>query len=372
MLDIETFKRRGGDTTIPFAFFGQPLKFFGGRAHEAATVYSIQVFGRGLRKQAAIIEAHETKRRRYAVHDLLLEVLAVFQRQRAFHRQMDKNPIQLVSVVPQLLGMVSGPFCVEATIPTPVDWEGDGEEDSGDTAAVDAYADHVERMIEVLRRSPVSHLGGGQRATLSKVRRPARTMNLSAEALIEGDEQRTAAIVFGPENGAVAEKLVFEAAREAYAKGYGQLYVVGFAVQPDARRLIENCERTVGVPATYIQASMDLLMGDLLKNLRSSQIFSVCGLPDVRIERTVDQDYRVELLGLDVFDPVEMDSDHRDGDDVPAWFLDTNYNGLCFHVCQAFFPRTSAWEGLKCQWRSKKGPPRRCKKGPLGGCGLVP
>ena len=25
-----------------------------------------------------------------------------------------------------------------------------------------------------------------------------------------------------------------------------------------------------------------------------------------------------------------------------------------------------------CQWRSKKGLPRRCKKGPLGGCGLVP
>jgi adenine-specific DNA-methyltransferase len=32
---------------------------------------------------------------------------------------------------------------------------------------------------------------------------------------------------------------------------------------------------------------------------------------------------------------------------VPAWFLDTDYNGLCFHVCQAFFPRTGAWEGLK-------------------------
>ena len=26
----------------------------------------------------------------------------------------------------------------------------------------------------------------------------------------------------------------------------------------------------------------------------------------------------------------------------------------------------------QCQWRSEKGPPRRCKKGPLGGCGLVP
>ena len=27
---------------------------------------------------------------------------------------------------------------------------------------------------------------------------------------------------------------------------------------------------------------------------------------------------------------------------------------------------------LACQRRRKKGPPRRCKKGPLGGCGLVP
>ena len=223
-----------------------------------------------------------------------------------------------------------------------------------------------------------------------------------------------AAIVFGPENGAVSETLVFEAAREAYAKGYAHLYVIGFAVQPNARRLIEDCERAVGVPATYVQASMDLVMGDLLKNLRSSQIFSVCGLPDVRIRRVeagvstaprtagasaeaaargvaeasaatttgtpastagqgmpaeaavpetlaakaagapaAGRSYQVELLGLDVFDPVAMDSDHREGDDVPAWFLDTDYNGLCFRVYQAFFPRTSAWEGLKRSLRGK-------------------
>ena len=248
---------------------------------------------------------------------------------------------------------VSGPFCFEATIPTPVDWEGDGEEDSGDLAAVEAHASHVERMIEVLRRAPVLHLGGGQRVTLSRMRRPVRSMSLSAEALIEGDDERTAAIVFGPENGAVSETLVFEAAREAYAKGYSQLYVIGFAIQPDARRLVEGCEHTVGVPAAYVQASMDLVMGDLLKNLRSSQIFSVCGLPDVRIERTEDRDYRVTLLGLDVFDPVAMESEHREGGDVPAWFLDTDYNGLCFHVCQAFFPRTSAWEGLKRSLRGE-------------------
>ena len=74
--------------------------------------------------------------------------------------------------------------------------------------------------------------------------------------------------------------------------------------------------------------------------------------------------YEVELLGLDVFDPMTMEVEHRQGDDVPAWFLDTDYNDLCFHVCQAFFPRTSAWDNLKKALKgiydeSRLGPPGR-------------
>ena len=109
----------------------------------------------------------------------------------------------------------------------------------------------------------------------------------------------------------------------------------------------------MGVPATYVQATPDLMMGDLLKNMRSSQIFSVCGQPEVSVKREKEKVkggevlYRVELLGLDVFDPITMEVTHRIGEDVPAWFLDTNYNDLCFHVSQAFFPRTSAWDNLK-------------------------
>lgn len=92
------------------------------------------------------------------------------------------------------------------------------------------------------------------------------------------------------------------------------------------------------------------MMGDLLKNMRSSQIFSVVGLPEIKIhEQEADgrKTFQVELLGFDVFDPVTMEVDHRQGDDVPAWFLDSDYNDLCFHVTQAFFPRTGAWENLK-------------------------
>ena len=71
------------------------------------------------------------------------------------------------------------------------------------------------------------------------------------------------AFVFGPENGAVSEKLVWEAAREAKAKDYTHLYVIGFSVQPHARQLVENSHAMVGIPATYVQATPDLLLGDL-------------------------------------------------------------------------------------------------------------
>lgn len=161
---------------------------------------------------------------------------------------------------------------------------------------------------------------------------------------------------------------MYEAAREAHAKSYAHLYVIGFAIQPNARKLIDDCEQAVGVPATYVQATPDLMMGDLLKNMRSSQIFSVCGLPEVRLRRlkpdelsavsgqlsatdnrqlTTDNWYQVELLGLDVFDPGTMEVDHRPGSDVPCWMLDSDYNALCFKASQVFFPRTAAWDDLK-------------------------
>jgi hypothetical protein len=290
---------------------------------------------------------------------------------------------------------VTGPFAFEATIPTPVDWEGDGEEDSGAVTKED-YGSFVDRMIEVLRKSPVLRLEGNRTVHLKNIRPPARSLSLSAEAVVDArsvlecgsplplshgtpapsesarglaqskssrpDEAASnghspVAIVFGPENGAVSEKLVYEAAREAHAKSYTHLYAIGFAIQPNARELIEKCAEVVGVPATYVQATPDLMMGDLLKNMRSSQIFSVCGLPDVKLSKVkeakvsyksrAEQQYQVELLGMDVFDPISMEVDHQSGNDVPAWFLDTNYNGLCFHVTQAFFPKTGAWESLK-------------------------
>jgi len=241
---------------------------------------------------------------------------------------------------------VTGPFCVEATIPTAGD-------DGADEVRMAAEGDSFDgRLLEVLRQNPVLQLGGNRTVTLADIRRPARSLSLSAEAVLKPGEGAIA-LVFGPENGAVSERLVYEAAREGHARSYTQLIVIGLAIEAGARELVEKCEQLVGIPATYVQATPDLVMGDLLRTMRSSQIFSVTGLPDVRVttaapeEKGGPQRYQVELRGLDVFDPTTMGVEHRHGNDVPAWLLDTDYNEMCFLVSQAFFPRTKAWESLQ-------------------------
>ena len=278
---------------------------------------------------------------------------------------------------------VTGPFCVEGTIPTPVELEA-SEAAIGDSRISDLKEEtstFTDRMLEILRKSPLLRLEGNRTLALKNIRPPAKTLSLSAEALVDATapgqsptlqdaiqeaaekngkalalSAKPVALVFGPENGAISERLVQEAAKEAALKNYTHLYVIGFAIQPNARQLIENCDAVVGIPATYIQATPDLMMGDLLKNMRSSQIFSVCGLPEIKVHRRdaeAQRKYQVELLGLDVFDPITMETHHGGGSDVPAWFLDTDYNGLCFHVSQAFFPRTSAWDNLKKALKSE-------------------
>lgn len=60
---------------------------------------------------------------------------------------------------------------------------------------------------------------------------------------------------------------------------------MGFSIQPSARELIERSEQGLGIAATYVQMTPDVMVGDLLKNMRSSQIFSACGLPEIVVSK---------------------------------------------------------------------------------------
>ena len=271
---------------------------------------------------------------------------------------------------------VSGPFCVEASIPTPLDLDGDGEPDDGTDA--EERGSFVDRLLDTLRRAPILQLGQGRSVTLKNTRPPAKTLALSAEAMVEATSdgqkatladaiaaaeeknertlplsQRPVAIVFGPENGAVSERLVDEAAKEASGKRYTHLYVIGFAIQPNAENLIAQAEAIYDVPTTYVAVTPDVVMGDLLKTTRASQIFSIAGRPEIELAKLAPDSaggaprWQMRLLGLDTFDPVTMEVARLKGDDVPCWMLNSDYNGRVFMATQVFFPRTSAWDNLK-------------------------
>lgn len=231
---------------------------------------------------------------------------------------------------------LSGAFSVEGFLPAVGKGAGRAE----------AESDFAERMREVLRLSPVFEAGEGRRIRLQRIRRPDPPSALGAEAEVAG---RRVGIAFAPENEPIGEGLVREAAREAGRKGCRDLYLLGFAIDAAALERVRRAVRG-GRRLFYVQASLDLLMGGVLKASRSSQLFWLSGSPEIRVRRRSAGDaaqWVVGLVGLSRWDPKTETFTLQKAEELPAWFLDTDYDGCCFRPNQAFFPRTGAWEGVR-------------------------
>jgi adenine-specific DNA-methyltransferase len=88
-------------------------------------------------------------------------------------------------------------------------------------------------------------------------------------------------------------------------------------------------------------------MGDLLKTQPGSQLFTVFSAPRVKgPTQRPDGQYVIEVEGMDVYDPVSNTLFPTDKERIAAWFLDTDYDGRTFCICQAFFPDKSKWDRL--------------------------
>ena len=253
---------------------------------------------------------------------------------------------------------VSGPFVVEATIaPSQVTNDAEVAEGANEASRISntnaTYGDvatHIERMTQVLRLSKTLRLPGNRELVLADIRRMTDSDVLHADGQ-DADGHRIA-IVFGPEDGAISSDVVFEAQREAYFLKFDHLYFFGFAIQAKARELLEDRSK-LRISCTYVTVTPDVAMSDLLKTSRASEIFSITGLPDAHLRKTgkTNEDgqplYEVELQGLDIFNPATMEQEAIEGQNLPAWMLDSDYNGMCFYATQVFFPKTSAWDNLK-------------------------
>lgn len=258
---------------------------------------------------------------------------------------------QIISHKPEVgrgITRVCGPFTVEATIQAAMSMEEEGEQPSAPHRESSSPRAYLDRMIELLRQSKTLQLPGNVTLELENVRPLAEREYLHAEGVARNGDEKAIAIAFGPEDGAIGSEYVFNASMEAMQQGFRQLFLFGFAIDAKAREMLDKLK----IPTTYVAVTPDVVMSDLLKTTKTSEIFSVTGLPDVKLEKAGtrkdgEQLYSARMQGLDIFRPDTMETEAVSSENLPCWMLDTNYNGMAFYASQVFFPKTGAWDNLQ-------------------------
>ena len=154
-----------------------------------------------------------------------------------------------------------------------------------------------------------------------------------AGTYLEGDIERRAAVFIGPEFGTCSRADIVSAAREAADARFDVLVACAFAYDAHASELTR-----LG-PLNIVQAKMnpDLHMAEELKATGKGNLFVVFGEPDIEIERMDDDQLRVRVKGVDVFDPNTGDIRSDDTAGIAAWFIDTDYDEESFFVRHAYF-----------------------------------
>jgi adenine-specific DNA-methyltransferase len=248
---------------------------------------------------------------------------------------------------------VTGPFTMEGVIAvedgpdTPI---GGAPEEldtfDGDVAVTNAEA-HLDKILRLIRASGVD-FPGNKNMKFSRLDPLSGASLIHAEGeWVNGDgKERRVAVSVGPEVGNVSAMQVEDVIRDANRKGYDDVVFAGFGFDAAAQDAIESGSH----PKLRLHMALirpDVAMGDLLKTQPGSQLFTVFSAPRIKppVQRT-DGEYVIEVEGMDVYDPVSNTLFPTSKDRIAAWFLDTDYDGRTFCICQAFFPDKSKWSKL--------------------------
>jgi adenine-specific DNA-methyltransferase len=245
---------------------------------------------------------------------------------------------------------VTGPFTVESLSPHRVLPAGEDdaallaamEEETGEPTPPrhklripDSQTDFATVVLENLRAAGVQNTRKNERLTFVTLKPWPGSALISAEGDYEENGQRKrAAIVIGPEYGTVGADLVRDAAREARDL-FDTLVICGFAFDPHVGEGTMNLGRL-----TVLKARMNQeLHAATVYKAGGGNLFVVFGEPDIALHTDADGTYRVEIRGVDIFDPTsgEVRSSGDVKQDIACWFIDTDYDGDSFFVRHAYF-----------------------------------
>jgi adenine-specific DNA-methyltransferase len=249
---------------------------------------------------------------------------------------------------------VASPFTMEGVVAvedgfdTPI---GGGPEaletfDASDFAAANVEA-HLDKILRLLKASGVD-FPGNKNMKFSRLDPIMGASLIHAEGeWMNGDKkERRVAVSIGPDVGSLSSMQVEDAIRSANRKGYDDVVFAAFGFDATAQDGIESSSH----PKLRLHMALirpDVAMGDLLKTQPGSQLFTVFSAPRVsEPEKQTDGQFIVEVEGMDVYDPVSNTLFPTDKERIAAWFLDSDYDGRTFCICQAFFPDKSKWDKL--------------------------
>ena len=243
---------------------------------------------------------------------------------------------------------VAGPFTVESSSPHRIMAVGVDDELIDPLEAVKvskqtgAHAgdepDFVNVILENLKTAGVQQAHKADRIAFSSLKPwPGELVcaegRYISESNGESGEEKRAAIFIGPEFGTVSRPDLVQAAREAADAGFDVLIACAFNYDAHASEFSKLGRLSV----LKARMNADLHMADDLSKTDKANLFVIFGEPDVDIEEVENDQLRVRINGVDVFDPSsgEVRSDSADG--IACWFIDTDYNEESFFVRQAYF-----------------------------------
>ncbi len=149
----------------------------------------------------------------------------------------------------------------------------------------------------------------------------------------EGNRERRAAILVGPEHGTVGRADLFAAAREAAEAGFDALIACAFnydAQSTDVAKLGK-------LPILKARMNADLHMSTDLRKTKAGNLFVIFGEPDIEVIDAPDDRIQVRIKGIDLFDPRSGEVRSSEPGDLACWFIDTDYDMASFFVRHAYF-----------------------------------
>ncbi|MGQ0835868.1 MAG: site-specific DNA-methyltransferase, partial [Gammaproteobacteria bacterium] len=240
---------------------------------------------------------------------------------------------------------ITGPFTVEA-VPFPSVLSLDETEQPKEADA--AIARSGESARQHSWRDELLKTGirgkGGQMLKFASMDTLPGTVCLHASGNLDSGER--VVVSFGPEHGALEQRQVEHALREASELFPLPKMIVfcAFEFDPEAAKDIDAVK---GITALKAKMNTDLLTEDLKKARSSNQSFWLMGQPDVELRKRKDGKYEVEVNGFDYFDTAKGELVSGGKAKIAMWLLDTDYDDRSLFPRQVFFPMAGKDEGWK-------------------------